>query len=118
MSGYLFYPPADAAQDRIWQDTVEQWGEAQAVAYITGLHAHLQKLSETKALWRKLPRDLAVPTDLKAHAFFTRYERHYLFFRELRGGMIGVMAILHDRMDIPVRLLEDLATIIERFKDE
>jgi toxin ParE1/3/4 len=118
MGGYLFYPPADAAQDRIWQDTVDQWGEAQAVAYITGLHAYLQKLSENKALWRKLPGDLAVPADLKTHAFFTRYERHYLFFRELRSGKIGVMAILHDRMDIPVRLLEDLVGIADKLRDE
>lgn len=118
MSGYLFYPPADAAQDRIWRDTVDQWGEAQAAAYITGLHAHLQKLSETKALWRKLPGDLAVPADLKAHAFFIRYERHYLFLRELPSGKIGVMAILHDRIGIPVRLHEDLAGIIDKFSEE
>lgn len=118
MSGYLFYPPADAAQDRIWRDTVDQWGEAQAVAYISGLHAYLQRLSETKALWRKLPRDLVVPADLKTQAFFSRYERHYLFFRELPSGKIGVMAILHDRMDTPVRLHEDFVGIIDKLNDE
>jgi len=118
MTGYLFYPSADAAQDRIWKDTVDDWGEAQAVAYITGLHAHLQKVSETKALWRKLPGNLAVPAGVKSQAFFSRYQRHYLFFRELPSGKIGVMAILHDRMDIPVRLHEDIVTIIDRLKDE
>ncbi|WP_426238577.1 type II toxin-antitoxin system RelE/ParE family toxin [Pararhizobium sp. DWP1-1-3] len=117
MAGYLFYPPADAAQDRIWRDTVVQWGEAQAVTYITGLHTHLQKLSETKALWRRLPSDLATPADLKAHAYFSRYERHYLFFRALPSGKIGVMAILHDRMDIPVRLHEDLTGIADKSED-
>jgi toxin ParE1/3/4 len=117
MGGYLFYPPADAAQDRIWKDTVVQWGEAQAVTYITGLHAHLQKLSETKALWRRLPNDLAIPADLKIHAFFSRYERHYLFFRELPSGKIGVLAILHDRMDIPVRLHEDLIGFADKSED-
>ncbi len=117
MSGYLFYPPADAAQDCIWKDTIIQWGEAQAVTYITGLHAHLQKLSETKALWRRLPSDLAVPADLKVQAFFSRYERHYLFFRELPSGKIGIMAILHDRMDIPVRLHEDMSGIADKFED-
>ena len=117
MSGYLFYPPADAAQDRIWKDTIIQWGEAQAFTYITGLHAHLQKLSETKALWRRLPSDLVVPADLKVQAFFSRYERHYLFFRELPSGKIGIMAILHDRMDIPVRLHEDMSGIADKFED-
>ncbi|KQS87674.1 MULTISPECIES: type II toxin-antitoxin system RelE/ParE family toxin [unclassified Rhizobium] len=118
MSGYLFYPPADAAQDRIWADTVEQWGKAQAVTYMTGLHTHLQKLSETRSLWRKLPRDLVIPTDLRTEAFFSRYERHFLFFRELPSGKIGIMAILHDRMDIPVRLHEDLTSISDRLRDE
>jgi len=118
MSGYLFYPPADAAQNRIWADTVEQWGEAQAVTYITGLHAHLQKLSETRSLWRRLPRGLVMPADLKAEAFFSRYQRHYLFFRELPSGKIGIMAILHDRMDVPVRLHEDLTNISDRLREE
>ncbi|WP_428426574.1 type II toxin-antitoxin system RelE/ParE family toxin [Pararhizobium sp.] len=117
MSGYLFYRPADVAQDRIWKDTVVQWGEAQAVTYITVLHVHLQTLSETKALWRRLPSDLAIPADLKVHAYFSRYERHYLFFRALPSGKIGVMAILHERMDIPVRLHEDLSAIADKFED-
>lgn len=118
MAGYLFYPPADAAQDRIWKDTTAQWGEAQAATHITGLHIHLQKLSANKALWRKLPGNLTLPAEVRlSRAFFSRYERHYLFFRELPSGKIGVMAILHDRMDIPVRLHEDLITIIDRLKD-
>jgi toxin ParE1/3/4 len=55
--------------------------------------------------------------DLKAQAYFSRYERHYLFFRELPSGKIGVMAILHERMDIPVRLHEDLSGIADKFED-
>jgi plasmid stabilization system protein ParE len=111
MTGYLFYPTADAAQDRIWNDTVATWGEQQAASYIRGLHAHLRKLSETRALWRRLPNNLVIPADLGTLAYFSRYERHYVFFRELPSGMIGVMSILHDRMDAPVRLAEDLATL-------
>jgi len=111
MAGYLFYPPADAAQDRIWQDTVETWGEAQAIRYIQGLHAHLQRLSETPALWRKLPGKLAVPADLKLDAYLSRYERHYVFFRKLSGDRIGILSLLHDRMDVPARLAEDLPSL-------
>ncbi len=111
MAGYLFYPPADAAQDRIWSDTVERWGEAQAVRYIKGLHAHLQWLSETRAVWRRLPDSLVIPADIEATAFFSRYERHYVFFRSLRDEKIGIMSILHDRMDMPARLAEDLGKL-------
>jgi plasmid stabilization system protein ParE len=111
MAAYRFYATADAAQDKIWHETVETWGEAQAISYITGLHAHILRLTKNKALWRRLPRNLAVAPDVKKDAYFTHYERHYLFFRELENGDIGVISILHDRMDLPVRLAEDLAIL-------
>ncbi|OCJ10357.1 plasmid stabilization protein [Rhizobium sp. AC27/96] len=114
MAAYRFYPRADAAQDKIWRDTVEKWGEPQAVTYITGLHAHLTCLCETKALWRQLPQKLVVPVNVKHEAYFSRYGHHYVFFRELDNGDLGVMSILHERMDLPVRLAEDLAALSEK----
>lgn len=111
MPGYRFYATADAAQDKIWRDTVAKWGEAQAVTYIEGLHARLQLLSEDPILWRRLPRKLAVPADVKREAYFSRYEHHYLIFRVLDNGDLGVMSILHERMDMAVRLREDLAAL-------
>ena len=111
MAGYRFYPRADAAQDRIWHDTAETWGEAQADAYIRGLHAHLQCLCESRLIWRRLPQKMAVPADVKREAYFSRYEHHYVFFRELGNGDLGVTSILHERMDMAVRLKEDLAAL-------
>ncbi|MCZ7451117.1 type II toxin-antitoxin system RelE/ParE family toxin [Agrobacterium rhizogenes] len=86
MAAYRFYAPADAAQDKIWRDTVDTWGEAQAETYIRGLHAHLQRLCDNDLLWRRLPQKLAVPGDLKSEAYFSRYQHHYLFFRKLDNG--------------------------------
>lgn len=114
MAAYRFYPRADAAQDKIWNDTVKDWGEEQAVVYITGLHAHLRRLCDNRMIWRKLPHKLAVPADVKRDAYFSRYERHYIFFRELDSGDLGVMSILHERMDLPVRLKDDLAALIAK----
>ncbi|ENN85340.1 hypothetical protein RHSP_53488 [Rhizobium freirei PRF 81] len=111
MPAYRFYPRADAAQDKIWRDTVEKWGEAQAVTYIRGLHAHLQLLTKDRHLWRRLPQRLAVPADVKREAYFSRYEHHYVFFRILNNGDLGVMSILHERMDMAVRLKEDLVAL-------
>lgn len=111
MAGYRFYPRADAAQDKIWRDTSETWGDAQAETYIRGLHAHLQRLCDNRLIWRRLPQRLAVPVDIKRKAYFSRYEHHYVFFRELDNGDLGVMSILHERMDLPVRLKEDLAAL-------
>lgn len=114
MPGYRFYAPADAAQDKIWDDTVTKWGEAQAESYIRGLHAHLQRLCNNRLLWRRLPQRLAVPQDITREAYFSRYEHHYLFFRTLDNGDLGVMTILHERMDMAVRLREDLAALNTR----
>jgi len=108
---YLFFPPADKAQDSIWNYTCEEWGKEQAKRYITELHKHLQKLSEKKKLWRILPDSLIVPPDLDLQAYFSKYEHHYIFFRKLSGDKIGVISILHESADIPVRLRRDLNKI-------
>ena len=107
MARYRFYPPADARQDEIWRYTVKTWSVEQAKVYIRGLHDHLQKLADEELFWHRLPRRLVVPTDLKIETYLSRYEKHYIFFRELSDG-IGVMSILHENMNMPVRLKEDL----------
>jgi len=106
---YRFYPAADAAQDSIWIYTKETWGEDQAEKYIVGLHQHLAKLADDRNLWLRLPKELVVPSDLEIEAYFSKYKHHYTFFRELSNGVIGIMSILHEKMDIPVRLNHDLA---------
>jgi len=114
VSSYLFFPSADQAQDDIWRYTYEKWGEKQAGKYIKGLHDHLQLLSEKKKRWRSLPAHLAVPSDLNIEAYFTKYEHHYLFFRKLSSGQIGIMAMLHESSDLPVRLCDDLRKLEEQ----
>jgi plasmid stabilization system protein ParE len=118
MARYLFYPSADASQDRIWRETVEKWGDAQAEVYMTGLHRHLQKICETRSLWRRLPQQLVVPQDLEAPAYFIRYRHHDVFFRELSGSRIGIMSILHERMDLSMCLAEDLHELQRREPDD
>lgn len=117
MAGYRFYPPADLAQDRIWRDTEKTWGEQQAKTYIIGLHRHLDKLSRQPVLWRKLPASLLVPTDLDREIWLSRYQRHFIIFRELSDGRIGVISILHERMDLPMRLADDLLSINSKGTD-
>lgn len=108
MVKYRFYPNADAAQDRIWRDTAERWGQTQAIAYIHGLHAHLEKLAQTKSLWRKLSQSVGKQPNFVRETYFSRYEHHLIFFRELSDGSIGVMSILHEKMDVPSRLAREL----------
>ena len=108
MAGFLFFPRADKAQDDIWDYTVDNWGQAQAEKFIRGLHNHLQMLSDKLKPWCELPNSLIVPPNLDSAAYFSKYEHHYIFFRTLSKGRIGIMSILHEKSDIPVRLSADL----------
>lgn len=111
MGDYRFFPTADTRQDDIWNYTYDEWGEAQAKKYIRGLHKHLQQLSDKKTPWRSLPNSLLREADLYIDIYFSRYQRHYIFFRQLSKDTIGIMSLLHVSMQIPVRLAEDLEKI-------
>jgi toxin ParE1/3/4 len=108
---YRFFKTADAAQDEIWDYTCDKWGEDQAKKYINGLHKHIAEFADKKKPWKPLPQKLVVPSDLETKVYFSQYESHYIFFRELSDGKIGIMSILHEKMDMPVRLLHDLNKI-------
>jgi len=109
---YRFYRKADADQDSIWRYTRESWGEIQAEKYITELHAHLERLANNQNLWLNLPHQFVVPLDLDRQIYFSNYEHHYVFFRVLSEDVIGVVSILHEKMDLPVRLNQDLKKLI------
>jgi plasmid stabilization system protein ParE len=114
MASYRFFPSADKRQDEIWEYICEQWGEDQAKKYIRGLHDHLQRLANKGHPWRPLPRYLVVPLDLATSIFMSHYKKHYIFFRELSDGDIGVISILHEVMHVPIRLNEDLGKILDK----
>ena len=114
MPGYRFYPPADEAQDEIWQYTVRQWGQAQAEKYLKDLHSHLAQLASKEKQWCPLPKALVNPGEVDIPVYFSAFEKHVVFFRELSNGDIGVMALLHEKMNLPVRLAEDLKKIQSR----
>jgi plasmid stabilization system protein ParE len=105
---YRFYRNADCQQDEIWSYTCKTWGEAQAEKYISGLHVYIQQLADREIVWRPLPLQFIVPVDLDIEVYFGHYQKHYIFFKEIHEGSIGIMAIFHESMDIPVRLGLDL----------
>jgi len=96
-----------AAQTRlleIWDYTEQTWGEKQADAYLRSLIAAVTQVQTERHRWRPL-RDRTL-----SGVYFIRHEHHYIFFRELSGGTLGVISILHENMDIPARLREDAAS--------
>lgn len=96
-----FYAAANHRLDEIWHYSVEQWDEVQAEKYLRGLFQAVEGVSARRFLWKP------VQEAGFAGVFYFRYERHFIFFRELGGGDLGVLTILSDRMDLPRRLLED-----------
>lgn len=94
-----------AARERllgIWKYTADTWGEEQADDYVNGLISSLDKLASKRDLWRvvKEPRFSGV--------YFTRFKHHYIFFKGISGNSLGVISILHESMDVPNRLNDDM----------
>jgi toxin ParE1/3/4 len=95
------FPAASGRLLEIWDYTEKKWGEEQADRYIRQLVAAAHELPGNFRSWRPV-RDRV----LKG-VFFIRHRHHYIFFRRLRQGDLGVISILHENMDIPSRLKED-----------
>ncbi len=93
--------PASIRIDEIYQFTADNWGEEQADAYVAGLFAAIGRLSDGGTASRSVPATLGV------QGFYFKYGRHFVYWRRLEDGDIGVVSILHERMQQANRLRED-----------
>lgn len=99
---YRFLPAALRRVREIWDYTDAQWGTDQADAYVRGLYDAVEYVSENREGWQPV-------TDSELDDIYVfKYTRHFVFFRELRDGSLGVASILHERMNVPERLWDDL----------
>jgi toxin ParE1/3/4 len=76
-----------AAKERIleiWDYTERTWGEEQADKYVRGLVDAINAAEGKRHQWRR------VADESLSGVYFIRYQHHYLFFRELSGGTLGV----------------------------
>jgi len=39
-----------------------------------------------------------IPADFGINGFYFRYEKHYIYWRYLNNGDIGIVTVLHERM--------------------
>lgn len=69
-------------------------------------------------MWQHIPAVFIPSFTQKMPVYFSHYQHHYIFFRELPNGDIGLMIILQDSMDIPVNLLDCLSYIEHQFDTE
>ena len=87
--------------DDIYRYTRDQWGEAQADRYITGLFDAFGRIEGRGVVSRPIPAELGV------EGYVFRYEKHLVYWRRLSNGDIGIVTILHERMHQIERFRED-----------
>ena len=78
--------------DEIYRYTRDRWGVEQAKSYVTGLFAAFERI-ETRGVASK-----PVPAEFGVDGFVFRYGRHFVYWRRLSNGDIGIVAVLHERM--------------------
>ena len=81
----------------IWLYTAETWGEEQADKYLRKIEQCFQKINRGNALLKSLTDDIQ----------FVRCERHYIFVLMAKKPI--VIAILHEKMDMLIRLKQRLS---------
>ena len=86
--------------DDIYRYTRDRWGEAQADRYITGMFEAFETIE-------KHGSSKPVPAEFGVGGYYFRYEKHFVYWRWLSNGDIGVVTILHERMHQ-----------IDRFRDD
>lgn len=88
--------------DNIYRYTRERWGQQQAERYIRGLFQAAQELVSNQTQSRPVPAEFGIPD-----GYFFRYQRHFVYWRWLSNGDIGIVTVLHERMHQIERLRDD-----------
>jgi len=87
--------------DEIYLYTRDRWGEQQAHHYITGLFEAFAGIASHQTSSRPIPAEFGI------EGYFFRYEHHFVYWRRLSNGDIGIVTILHGRMHQIDRFRED-----------
>ena len=87
--------------DEIYRYTRDCWGTEQADRYITGLFEAFANIESRGVMSRPIPAEFGV------EGYFFRYERHFVYWRNLSNGDIGIVTVRHERMHQIDRFRED-----------
>jgi plasmid stabilization system protein ParE len=101
MAAVRIQEAASRRLDDIYRYTRERWGSQQAERYITGLFEAFGRIETHEVLSRPVPAAFGVD------GYFFRYESHFVYWRKLGNGDIGIVTILHERMHQLERFRED-----------
>ena len=88
--------------DEIYRYTRDRWGVEPADQYITDLFAAFDRIEGHGVASRPIPAEFGV------EGFYFRHEQHFVYWRRLSDGDIGIVTILHERMHQTDRFRDDL----------
>ncbi len=98
MSGVEVDPVAAHQIDEIYDYSRRLWGAEQADRYVTGLFAHFEAVSERRVRWRAIPPAFGIA------GYYSRYGRHFVYWKPHVDRGIAIFSVLHERMQQAVRL--------------
>lgn len=101
MANYHFTQKAVADLGNIWNYTVETWSEHQADSYYNMLIEACGKILKNPLIYGMKYEEIA--ENLRGY----RVNKHIIFYRILPNDDILVIRILHQRIDLKRRMIED-----------
>jgi len=97
MKGYVLSPAAQADLSQIWDYSARNWGLEQADHYISSIRDACEALANGSRQGRAID-------DIRPGYRKLSVASHLLFYRITDAGLIDVIRILHQRMDVASRL--------------
>ena len=97
MGPYDLTPAAAADLRSIARHTLRQWGARQQRRYAGQLEACCHAIGDRTAVSRSF-------SDRNPHVQVVHCRHHYIFYLRPSGRTPLVIAVLHERMDLPARL--------------
>jgi toxin ParE1/3/4 len=97
MTGYVLSPAARADLSEIWDYTARNWGATQADRYILAIRDACAALADGSRRGR-------ASDDIRPGYSKLAVRSHFLFYRVTDTGLIDVVRILHQRMDVSAHL--------------
>ena len=87
--------------DEIYRYSRDRRGKTQADSYIRGLFDGFARIAAGGVASRPVPAEFGVD------GCFFRYEKHFVYWKWLSNGDIGIVTVLHERMHQFGRFLDD-----------
>jgi toxin ParE1/3/4 len=101
MAAFRVSPAASQRLDEIFVHTRDTWAQNQAETYIRGLFACFGRIARRDIVSR------AIPAAFGVSGYYCRYQHHYIYWRQMGDGTVGIVTILHERMHQLDRFRED-----------